>query len=98
MQKPLFDNIIVELIESANEKVVNGIIIPDNIDNSKPYAKGKIAAIGPGHYEGGIHIPVSVEVGAIVTFNKYGQAYEFNEGDTKYMFMSERNIFTILEE
>lgn len=95
MQKPVFENILVELIEEKKEQVIRGIIIPDSIDTSKPHAKGKVVAVGPGHTENGVTIPVCVSVGNIIMFNKYGQSYEFKEGDKTYLLMPERNIFTI---
>lgn len=68
--KPLFDNVLVERIEQSNT-TKGGVIIPDTA-KEKP-AEGKVIAVGSGKTtEQGVTIPLTVQVGDVVVFTKWG--------------------------
>ena len=69
--EPLADRMVVKPIE-REEVTKGGIVLPDTA-KEKPQ-EGEVIAVGPGktsEYTGGI-IPMSVKVGDIVLYSKYG--------------------------
>ncbi len=93
---PLGDRIVVEPIgDDGEKKLASGIIIPDSVDKEKP-SQGIVVAVGPGKYEDGKHIPLSVSVGDDVIFSKYGFDEIKIEGD-KYNILSESNVLGIVK-
>jgi chaperonin GroES len=67
---PLFDYILIEPLEEETT-TPSGIVIPDSA-KEKPQ-KGKIIAAGPGRVnDDGETIKLSVKVGDIVMFKKWG--------------------------
>ncbi|TAL19422.1 co-chaperone GroES [Patescibacteria group bacterium] len=96
MQKlrPLHDRVIVKPIEEA-EATVAGIILPDTVDKEKP-EKGEVIAVGPGKYEEGKFVPMSVKVGDKVVFKKYSPD-EVKIGEVEYLILSESDLMAIIE-
>ena len=69
--KPLSNHVFIEPVEE-DKTTESGIVIPDTADKEKPM-KGKVIAIGEGKRdENGKLIPMSVKVGDVVLFKKYG--------------------------
>lgn len=93
--KPLSNHVFLEAI--GDEKVTkSGIVIPDTADKERP-AQGKILAIGPGKKnDKGEIITMSVKVGDIVLFRKYGPDEIEMEGK-KYLVGSEDDILAVIE-
>lgn len=93
--KPLSNHIFIEPIEEeATTK--SGIVLPDTAEKEKPM-KGKVVAVGPGKLnDKGERIPMSVQVGDIVLFKKYGPDEIELEGK-KYLVGDEDDILAILE-
>ncbi len=91
----LSNNIFLKPVEA--EKTTNsGIVLPETAEKEKPI-KGRIIAIGPGKLnEKGERIPMSVKVGDIVLFKKYGPD-EIEIEDKKYLVGDEDDILAILE-
>lgn len=74
----------------------SGIVIPDTAEKEKPM-KGKVLAAGPGKFnEKGEHIPMSVKVGEVVLFKKYGLD-EIEVDGKKYLVGDEDDILAIIE-
>jgi len=93
--KPLSNHLFIEPIEEE-KTTKSGIVLPENVDREKPI-KGKIIAIGPGkRNEKGEIIPMSVKVGDVVLFKKYGPDEIEIEGK-KYLVGDEDDILAILE-
>ena len=63
----------VVLLPLEKEKVTqSGIVIPDTADKARPM-QGTVVAVGPGRLtEDGTLLPMSVKVGDMVLFKKYG--------------------------
>jgi len=93
--KPLSNLIFIEPL--GEEQVTKaGIVLPDTAEKEKP-VKGKIIAIGPGKLnEKNERIPMSVKVGDIVLFKKYGPD-EIELSGKKYLVGEEDDILAILE-
>ena len=74
----------------------SGIVIPDTAEKERPM-RGKVIATGPGKAnEKGERVPMSVKVGDIVLFKKYGPDEIEIEGK-KYLVGDEEDILAIIE-
>jgi chaperonin GroES len=92
--KPLSNHIFLEPIEEE-KTTKSGIVLPETAEN-KPI-KGRIVAVGPGKLnEKGERIPMSVKVGDIVLFKKYGPD-EIEIDNKKYLVGDEEDILAIIE-
>jgi len=92
--KPLSNHVFIEPTEEV-KTTESGIVIPETAEN-KPI-KGKIIAVGSGKTnEKGEKISMSVKVGDIVLFKKYGPDEIEIEGK-KYLVGDEEDILAIIE-
>ncbi|MFH1671179.1 MAG: co-chaperone GroES [Candidatus Portnoybacteria bacterium] len=89
--KPLSDRVLIEPI-STEEKTKSGIILPETADREKP-EQGKVIAVGSGKKGK----PMSVKVGDIVLFTKYGPN-EIKIDEKEYLIAREEDILAILEK
>ena len=91
---PLADRVVV-LPATAGETSVSGIIIPDTASREKP-EKGTVVAIGPGKYENGALVPMTVKVGDTVLFSKYGYD-EIKINGQEYFVLAESSVLAVLK-
>ncbi len=93
--KPLSNHIFLEAL--GEEKTTkSGIVLPETSEKEKP-VKGKVSAVGPGRLnDKGERIAMSVKVGDVVLFKKYGPDEIEIEGK-KYLVGDEEDILAILE-
>ncbi len=78
------------------KKTVSGIVLPDSSEKEKP-VKGKVLAVGPGKMqENGTIQPMSVKVGDVVLFKKYGPD-EIEIESKKYLVGDEDDILAIIQ-
>jgi len=95
MFKPLSNRVILEPLEE-DRTTKSGIVLPDTAEKEKP-VKGKVLAIGPGKFnDKGERIPMSVKVGDMVLFKKYGPDEIEVEGK-KYLVGDEDDVLAIIE-
>ncbi len=74
----------------------SGIVLPETAEKEKP-VKGKVLAIGPGkRNDKGELQPMSVKVGDVVLFKKYGPD-EIEIENKKYLVGDEEDILAIIE-
>ena len=93
--KPLSSHLFIEPIEEE-KATKSGIVLPETAEKEKPI-KGEVIAVGPGKLnEKGERIPMSVKVGDIVLFKKYGPD-EIEIEDKKYLVGEEEDILAIIE-
>ena len=85
---PLHDRVIVKPAEKA-EKTAGGIIIPDTAQD-KPQ-QGEVVAVGSGRKDE----PLTVKVGDVVLFGKYGGTEIELDGE-KFFLLKESDIFAII--
>ncbi len=92
--KPLNDHLFIEPM--AEEKVTkSGIVLPESAEKEKPI-KGRVVAAGPGKMdEKGNRIKMSVKVGDMVLFKKYGPD-EIQVDGKKYLVGEESDILAII--
>jgi len=92
--KPIADRVVVEAAP-AEEKTASGIYIPDTA-KEKPQ-QGTVVAVGPGKYaeSTGNQIPLSVKVGDVVLYGKYGGTEITYEGK-EYLIMRESDLYAVL--
>ncbi len=94
---PLGDRVLVAPLEEKAEKVLDsGIIIPDSEKKEKPQ-KGKVLAVGPGRYDDGVLVPMSVKKGDIILFSKYGYD-EVKEDGKEYLILPESQILAVINK
>jgi len=93
--KPLSNHLLIEpLVEDKTTK--SGIVLPDTAEKERPI-KGKVLAAGPGKMgEDGKLMPMSVKVGDMVLFKKYGPD-EIEMDGKKYLVGEESDILAIIE-
>lgn len=92
--KPLGDRIIVEPLEQE-EVTASGIVLPE-MAKEKPQ-RGTVLAVGPGKKDdNGNVIPMSVVVGDIVLYAKYGGADVRIGSDQEVLIIHEGDLLAIV--
>ncbi len=87
--KPLADRVVVK--PSSREEVsASGILIPDSAKQEKP-GRGTVVAVGPGRYDDGVIVPMTLKVGDTVLFSKYGFD-EVKVGSEEYYILPESSV------
>ena len=96
--RPLADRVLIRPIalEELEQKSLSGIIIPDTVSKEKP-EQGIVIATGPGKYEDGNLIPMSVQAGDKVLFSRYGYEEVKIEGE-EYYILSEGAILAVVKK
>ncbi len=90
---PLGDRVVVRP-EAAEEKTSFGLFIPDTA-KEKPQ-KGVVVAAGPGRYENGTKIDMTVKEGDKVLYGKYAGSEVQIDGED-LMIMRESDIFGVVK-
>lgn len=87
---PLGSKVVLQPLEK--EKVTqSGIVIPDTADKARPM-QGTVIAVGPGALtDDGTLLPMSVKVGDMVLFKKYGPD-EVEVNGVTYLVADESDI------
>ncbi len=90
--RPLSDKVLVKPSE-AETQTSGGIYIPDSA-KQKPQ-EGEVIAVGPGRIlDDGTRSTVSVAVGDVVIYSKYGGT-ELKLDGTEYMILDEDQIYAV---
>lgn len=94
--RPLGDRVVVRPLtpEEAGLRSASGIIIPDTASKERP-EQGVVVAVGPGKFDDGAVIPMTVKVGDRVMFSKYGFDEVKVEGQ-EYCIVSETNVLAVI--
>ena len=93
--KPVNDKIVVKPKEKPDDNITDsGIILPDTVDQGK-LLDGEVVAVGKGMYSAsGTLIPVVVNVGDTILYNKHAQTHEYGD----FLIMSVNEVLSIVEE
>ena len=93
--KPVNDKIVVKPNKKNKEEVTEGgIILPDTVDQGK-LLEGEVVAVGKGMYSAnGTLIPVVVNVGETILYNKHAQTHEYVD----YVIMSVNEVLSIVKD
>ena len=93
--KPVNDKIVVKTKSKEEEVTEGGILLPDTVDQGK-LMEGEVMAVGNGMYSAsGTLIPVVVDVGDKILYNKHAQLHEY---DDDLVIMSVNEILSVVEE
>ena len=93
--KPLSNHVFIEPVGDET-KTESGIVIPDTADKEKPI-KGKVVAVGEGKRDdNGSLVPMSVKIGDVVLFKKYGPDEIEVDGKT-YLVGEETDILAVIQ-
>ena len=97
--KPVNDKIVIQESEkNKEEKTAGGIILPDTVQDGA-LVEGKVVAIGEGMYSAsGTLIPVVVDVGDTILYNKNAMKAEHTIDGETYILMSVNEIMSIVWE
>ena len=90
--KPLSDRVVVKASEDT-EQMRGGLYIPDTA-KEKPQ-QGEIIAAGPGKYEDGKLVPMSVKVGDKVLYGKYSGT-EITLDNEQYLILRESDVLAVV--
>lgn len=94
MLKPLGDRVLVEPLE-AEEKSAGGIYLPEAAQEAP--REGKVIAVGDGRVlDNGQRVELSVKVGDVVVYTKYG-GNEVRVGDKDYLIIDEGSLLAVKE-
>ena len=89
---PLSDRVVVRASEES-EQMRGGLFIPDTA-KEKPQ-QGEIVAVGPGKYEDGKLIPMTVKVGDKVLYGKYSGT-EVTLDEEQLLILRESDVLAIV--
>ena len=95
--KPVNDKIVVKESEkNTEEKTAGGIILPDTVQDGT-LIEGEVVAIGEGMYSAsGTLIPVVVDVGDTILYNKNAMKAEHTIDGETYILMSVNEVMSIV--
>lgn len=91
--KPLRDHVLIEPMKEEVKR--GGIILPDTATKERP-EQGKVVSTGPGRYEDGKLVEMSVKKGDVVLFTKYGPN-EIKVDEKEYLIAEEKDILAVVE-
>lgn len=91
--KPLFDKVVVKMIENE-ETTKSGIVLPGTAKEKPQMAQ--IKAVGPGGVIDGKDVTMQVKVGDKVIMSKYAGT-EVKIGDEELTILSQKDILAIVE-
>ena len=92
--KPLYDVVLIEP-KVSETTTPSGIVIPDTANKEKPM-EGTILAVGTGKIVDGKTTPLTVSVGNVVLFKKWGGT-EIKIDGKEYLLIKEEDILAIME-
>ena len=98
--KPVNDKIVVKPNKKDEEEMTeSGIILPDTVDQGK-LLEGEVVAVGEGMYSAnGTLIPVVVNVGETILYNKHAQTHEYKTTDgEELVIMSVNEVLSIVKD
>lgn len=93
--KPMFDRVLAKRLDSTEEEVRGGIIIPDTA-KEKPQ-EAEVVEVGPGKLlDDGSLAKMTVKKGDKVLIGKYSGT-EIKVGEDEFIFIKEEDVLAIIE-
>ena len=89
---PLGDRVVVKP-QAAEEKTASGLFIPDTA-KEKPQ-RGNVVSVGPGRFENGTKIDMTLSPGDVVLYGKYSGT-DLSIDGTDYLIMKQSDILAII--
>jgi len=95
--KPLGDRVLVKPTEKKESKSTGGIIISESMTNNQK-VNGEVIEVGAGIFsQNGERIPMTVQVGDIVLYEKGHGTNEIKIGDVTYLLFNEHQLLGIVK-
>ena len=97
--KPVNDKIVVKPKQTNDDNMTDsGIILPDTVQDGI-LLEGEVIAAGHGMYSAnGNLIPLVVEVGDTILYNKHAQTQEYKLNGEDVILMSQNEVLSVLYE
>ena len=96
--KPLGDRILVRPHEKKENKTASGIILTESSSQSQK-VYGEVVSIGTGIFsQNGERIPMTVQVGDIVMYEKSYGTNEIEIGNEKFLLFNEHQLIGIVRK
>ena len=97
--KPVNDKIVVKPMKEKDDHITEGgIILPDTVQDGA-LVEGEVVAIGEGMYSAsGTLIPVVVDVGDTILYNKNAMKAEHTIDGETYSLMSVNEVMSIVKD
>lgn len=95
---PLGDRVVVKPFTEQEKKTKSGILIPETVSKERP-EQGKVIAVGEGKWneDGDARVQMSVKVGDVVLFSKYGPDEVKIDGE-EYYVLREDSILAVIKK
>ena len=90
--RPLSDGLVVRKIEEQEETSQGGIILTGQAKDQTSL-RAEVLAVGPGRFENGSFVEMSVKVGECVVFGKYSGT----EIDSQTLLIRESDVLAVEE-
>jgi len=96
--RPLGDRVLIKPQEKKENKTASGIIIAESaMQSQKVY--GEVVSIGTGIFsQSGERIPMTVQVGDTVMYEKGQGTNEIEIGDEKFLLFNEHQLIGIVSK
>lgn len=94
MLKPLADHVLIKPM-TQEKTTKSGIVLPDTAEKEE-LEHGEVIAVGPGKFDHGARVPMTVKVGDKVILKKYGPDKVKIDG-TEYLVAEEGDIIATTE-
>ena len=96
--KPLGDRVLVKPQEIKEEKTKSGLIISDTMIGATKKVYGEVVSIGTGIFsQSGERIPMTVQVGDTVMYEKNHGTNEIEIGEEKYLLFNEHQLVGVIK-
>ena len=91
---PLGDRVLIKEVKDVMTETKSGIIIPETVSDDKGAKRGKVIAVGEGHYADGKLIPIRVKVGDTVLY-QWGDDLKI-DGE-EYTLVNESSVLAVIK-
>ena len=96
--KPLGDRVLVRPHEKQESKTASGIILTESSSQSQK-VYGEVVSIGTGIFsQNGERIPMTVQVGDVVMYEKSYGTNEIEIGNEKFILFNEHQLIGIVRK
>jgi chaperonin GroES len=96
--KPIGDRVLVRPQEKTENKTASGIILTESSTQSQK-VYGEVVSIGTGIFsQNGERIPMTVQVGDIVMYEKSYGTNEIEIGNEKFLLFNEHQLIGIVRK
>ena len=96
--KPIGDRVLVRPQEKTENKTASGIILTESSSQSQK-VYGEVVSIGTGIFsQNGERIPMTVQVGDVVMYEKSYGTNEIEIGNEKFLLFNEHQLIGIVRK